>query len=122
MNIENAQYTADGSIKVTADGKTYFLPDDPANRYYKLLVEEGVVINPYSPPPPPTAEEMEDEVQDQVKNLTDDNDMFVAMGVATVRLVLAAVKGQIPSSATEAQVVSRYRDEVVAILRARKGI
>lgn len=77
---------------------------------------------PPPPPPPPTAEEREEEVQSLSRDLLEVSDINVAMAQATVRLVLAAVKGQIPAGATEAQVLQRYRDEVLAILRQRKGI
>ena len=42
MDITSAKYTSDDdqkSIKLVADGKTMFVPIDPANRHYAAILE-----------------------------------------------------------------------------------
>jgi|TARA_R110000851_G_scaffold41031_1_gene103169 hypothetical protein len=42
MDITSAKYTSDDdqkSIKLVADGKTMFVPIDPANRHYQAILE-----------------------------------------------------------------------------------
>ena len=56
-------YTASGSIEVTIDGQTAFVPDDPANRHRQMIAEweaQGNTIPLYVAPPPP--EPSDDEI------------------------------------------------------------
>lgn len=49
-------YTKDGSIEVTINGQTAFVPDDPTNRHRQMIAEweaEGNTIPPYVAPATP---------------------------------------------------------------------
>lgn len=52
IEITEARYTDDGVIIAIVDGKTYSIPDDPANRHRQMLAEweaEGNTIAAYVP-------------------------------------------------------------------------
>ena len=52
-------YTESGSIEVTIDDQTAFVPDDPTNRHRQMIAAweaAGNTIPPYEPPPPSTGE------------------------------------------------------------------
>lgn len=54
--IENARYTAEGSIVATIDGTEWTVPDDMANSFRQRIAEweaEGNTIAPYEPPETP---------------------------------------------------------------------
>jgi hypothetical protein len=73
-------------------------------------------------PVPPTPEEIEEQVQQNTNDILQNNDRDVAIAMATVRLVKFAVSNPtVIQNATEKQIAQRFRDEVVNILRQRKG-
>jgi hypothetical protein len=56
-------YTESGSIEVTIDDQTAFVPDDTTNRHRRMIAEweaEGNTIPPYEPPTPGAAEVKEE--------------------------------------------------------------
>lgn len=84
----------------------------------------GYSIQEYTPPAPPAPPELTPEQQAQADKatITAEEDLFVAISRATVRLVKFAVSNpSVVQGATEEQVFQRFEDEVLSVLRDLKG-
>lgn len=57
MKITDAQYTEDGNITALVDGVQMNIPNDPGNRHYAAMLEQGIEPEAYVEPVP-TIEEL----------------------------------------------------------------
>lgn len=99
MTIENAHFTADGSISATLNGQQATIPVDPNNADYARIMGEGIQVAAYNMPAPLTAEQWRETASLDRRGFCI---WLLRAGVLTAAESVAAARGDWPQAFSDA--------------------